>query len=50
MNSTESKSWRVTLRTAPDTWSTIEVDAPDHDAAIAAARRLLGNHPVSEVV
>ncbi|MDO2354663.1 hypothetical protein [Mycobacterium avium] len=43
------KTWRVTLKTAPHTWSTIEVDGRNHTEAIAHARRLLGNHPFAEI-
>jgi hypothetical protein len=46
MNTTTS-TWTVTLRTTATTWSTIMVPAADHIAAIAAARRLLGNHPLA---
>jgi hypothetical protein len=44
------QSWKVTLKTAPHTWSTIEVEGDTHFDAIAHAKRLLGNYPVSEVI
>jgi len=43
------KSWSVTLRTAPKTWSTVTVHADNHAAAVAEARKLIGNHPVTKV-
>lgn len=43
-------TWAVTLKTGDKQWSTIKVEAADHFAAIADAKRLLGNYPVSEVV
>jgi hypothetical protein len=43
-------TWRVTLKTGDKQWSTITVEADDHFAAIASAKRLLGNYPVSDVV
>ncbi len=50
MNNTEAKSWSVTLKTGPSTWSTVEVDAANHLGAVAEARRLLGAYPVSKVI
>lgn len=41
--------WAVTLRTGETTWSTVTVSATDHAAAVAAAQRLLGDHPVTRV-
>jgi hypothetical protein len=43
-------TWAVTLKTGESRWSTIQVEANDHVAAIREARRLLGNHPVTRVV
>lgn len=47
---TRMVSWSVTLKTSATTWSTIALPAVDHHAAIRAARRLLGNYPVTNVV
>lgn len=43
-------TWSVTLKTASQTWSTINVEADSHFEAVAHAQRLLGHHPVSRVV
>jgi hypothetical protein len=43
-------TWRVTIRTAESTWSTVSVEAGDHLKATASARRLLGNGPVTRIV
>jgi hypothetical protein len=43
------KVWAVTLRTARDRWSTVEVEAVDYIGAVDAARRLLGAYPVTSV-
>jgi hypothetical protein len=43
-------TWAITLKTGRYTWSTLEVPAEDHIAAVRAARRLLGNHPVTSII
>ena len=47
MNTTPT--WKVTLKTGPSRWTITEVPAATHVEAIATARRLIGNYPVSEV-
>ena len=50
MAHTALPTWSITLKTGPSTWSTIDLPAVDHVAAVRAARRLLGNYPVTNIV
>jgi hypothetical protein len=43
------QEWKVTLKTSDNCWSTIAVEADSHMGAVAQARRLLGNHPVTSI-
>jgi hypothetical protein len=43
-------TWKVTLKTGPNKWSTITVDCQTHYEAIAKAKRLLGNFPVTNII
>lgn len=43
-------TWAITLKTGQHTWSTIEVEAKDHHAAVRSARRLLGQYPVTNII
>lgn len=42
--------WKITLKTGPNRWSTVTVKCQTHFEAIAKARRILGNHPVTNIV
>ena len=43
-------TWKVTLKTGANKWSTITVEAGTHANAIRIAQRLLGSHPVTNIV
>ncbi|DAZ90175.1 Uncharacterised protein [Mycobacteroides abscessus subsp. bolletii] len=43
-------NWKVTLKTEPRVWSTIEVNADTAVDAIAQAQELLGEYPVTSVM
>jgi hypothetical protein len=43
-------TWKVTLKTGPNRWSTVTVECQSHFDAIRAARRIVGNFPVPHIV
>lgn len=42
--------WKVTLKTGQHQWSTVTVECQTHHEAAAAARRIIGNFPVTKIV
>jgi hypothetical protein len=43
-------TWKVTLKTGSSRWSTVTVECQTHHEAVAKARRILGNFPVTNIV
>lgn len=41
--------WKITLKTGPNQWEIVTVMAQTHHRAIEIARRIVGNHPVTNI-
>ena len=44
-----ANTWKITLKTGPNRWSTITVMCQTHKRAIVLARRIVGNFPVTNI-
>ncbi|MDQ1306592.1 MAG: hypothetical protein QG671_2424 [Actinomycetota bacterium] len=49
MSKASNIAWVVTLKTGPNKWSNIMVEADTRYGAGREAQRILGNHPVVKV-